>query len=181
MLRFKSKLVDIFFVGLAVVLISIPSCASIKFWLQEKQSEYVAKFIPFSIPEYNGPCTGVVNQTNDTYLALQKFTYTHFPNNKIKIQSFKDMQVKYLIPAVNSGQFCEDPEADGRLLYMAATFEFTAMVINADTPKHGTELSLLFYQEADELGYNKTHPIEAIWLKGRIERWALKAHMKVKL
>jgi hypothetical protein len=128
----------------------------------------------YGLPSYQGPCTGLVKITNETYIESQKFADTNFPNQTAKNQAWDDLRNHYVVRAFELGQFCEDNEAEGRLLYLASSIEFIGGTNKLLTRKEVIGITQNYYDQAEKLGYNKRHPLEAAWLKNRITRLTIR-------
>lgn len=142
------------------------------------RNQIVESKMTVSLPRYSGSCTDVVEAGDRVFIdskVWEESTLTTVAQDKIH---FKQIYLK-LVSVFQLAQFCEDTEAQGRILYIGASIEIGGGFRGSKPLKQVVRLATSYFNEAQHFGYNDRHPNEAYWLKSRILRNAYRAGVEI--
>jgi hypothetical protein len=143
-------------------------------------SNYIAGTEYLGLPSYNGPCPDLMAKAYNIFKQTGEFEETIGSSKSDDLKNYTIIR-NQMINVTQLSQFCEDPEAQGRILYIQAAVELIGGTRGLRPMNNVIYNASSFYNQADNLGYNKIHPDEAFWLYERIERNAHRANIKINL
>lgn len=162
---------------IVVVLLSVVTIAeSLYSVVIFDRNRIVESKIIVSLPRYSGNCPDVVEAADRIFIdsrAWEESTLASVAEDKIQ---YKQIYLR-LVSVFQLAQFCEDTEAQGRVLYIGASIEIGGGFRGSKPLKQVVRLATSYFNEAQHFGYNDRHPNEAYWLKERILRNAYRANI----
>lgn len=164
---------------IVVVLLSVVTIAeSLYSVVIFNKSQTVESKVIFSLPKYSGNCPDVVETADKIFIDSRAFEESALGNIAEDKLQYKQIYLR-LRSVFQLAQFCEDAEAQGRILYIGASIEIAGGFRGTEPLKQVVRLAASYFNEAQHFGYNDNHPSEAYWLKERILRNAYRANIEV--
>lgn len=165
-----------YFVVLFIILITVnESFYSI---ITSANRRTISSNLTLGLPRYSGNCPVLVAAGDQVFADSRAFEESPFKTLAEDKIAFKPIYFQ-LTSVFQLAQFCEDTEAQGRILYIGSSIGIGAAVRNVASLKDAVNIAVINYNQAQHIGYNDRHPNESSWLRGRIVRNAYRINKTI--